>query len=85
MMQINKSERQQLEEMGILKQTQGRYRHMNICSIHKNSKGKSCFIEDWLIIFLNPDKYREAMKGYMSQGRIESIIRDVLRGNYQVY
>ena len=83
MIQINQSERKQLEEMGKLKPIKGKYNMMNVCSRRKKSKGRSTYVEDWLVIFINPDKYRDAMKGYMTNDKIENIIRSVLNGTVQ--
>jgi len=83
MIQINKSDRKKLEELGILKSVRGIYQHMTVCSRSKHSNGKSIYVEDWMVIFLNPDKYREAMKGYMSKWKIENTIKEVLRGRTQ--
>jgi hypothetical protein len=83
MIQINKSERKQLESLGKLYPTKGHYEMMNVCSRRKKSKGHSTYIEDQLVIWVNPDKYRSAMKGYMPSERIEYIIRNVLRGSSQ--
>jgi hypothetical protein len=83
MIQINKSERQQLETMGKIYPVKGHYPTMNVCSRNKKSKGHSTYIEDWLIIFINPDKYREVMRKYMPAWKIENTIKEVLRGKVQ--
>jgi hypothetical protein len=78
MIEINQSDRIKLEELGVLKPVRGRYEHMKICSIHKNSKGKSIWVNDYLIIYINPDIYRQKMKKYLSEGKIDNIIKETL-------
>lgn len=79
MVQISKSEREYLEQIGVLKPKNGRFYGMVVSSINKNSKGKSTYVEDSLIIHICPDRYREMMKKYKSHRDIEDDIRNALR------
>ena len=78
MVSITKSEREHLEKIGVLKSKNGRF-HGMICSINKNSKGKSTYVEDRYMIYISPQRYREIMKQYKRYREIEDDIRNALR------
>ncbi len=79
MVSITKSEREHLEKIGVLKSKNGRFDGMTVCSINKNSKGKSTFVEDRYMIYISPQRYREMMKQYKRYRDIEDDIRNALR------
>ena len=48
MVRINAQERQQLEELGVLKVVEGKYQGMMICSKRKRKNGKTIYVENGL-------------------------------------
>jgi len=76
MIQINKHERQFLEEIGILAPVKGNYNEqMTISCVGGKSKKKSIYVHDYLIIYINPEHYMRLMKPYLSMGFIKEQIR----------
>lgn len=78
MFKINKLEREYLEQIGALTTYRGQYPQMYVCNVSRKSKKKTYYINDDLMIYLNPDLYREKMKPYMKRWDIEYKIKEVL-------
>ena len=52
MFRVNKSDREYLEKIGVLKPEEGRYKHMAVCNVKSKSKKKSFYVEDHYKKFL---------------------------------
>ena len=56
MIKITLAQRQYLESIGLLKPNRGQFDSMVVCSKHKNSKGKSYYVENRYLYYLQNSK-----------------------------
>lgn len=76
MVKINALQRKYLESIGVLVPVGGLYyQQMTVCNKDHKSKSKKYYINDELLVYINPTLYREKMKRYMSKWAIDNMIR----------
>lgn len=80
MVQINKQQRKYLEDIGVIKSKNKNnpFNGMTVANINSKSRKKSIYVEDEIVIFLDPDWYRRIMAKYMKEYYIEKKIKEVL-------